>query len=64
MPADTLLNMARRAMVKSANRLSDVGELPYDFVKLALAKIVSPKHLVSINHEDVRARLLTPSSMI
>lgn len=48
MPADSLLDMARRAMARYANGITDIGDLPYELVRTALLKIDRPERLVCV----------------
>jgi elongin-A len=47
MPADSLLDMARRAMARYSNAINDIGDMPYALVRPALLKVDHPDRLVS-----------------
>ena len=46
MPADSLLDMARRACARYSARITDIGDLEYDLIRPVLLKIESPEKLV------------------
>ncbi|KIX93119.1 uncharacterized protein Z520_11176 [Fonsecaea multimorphosa CBS 102226] len=45
MPADSLLDMARRACARNVHRITDIGDLDYDLIRPILLKIESPEKL-------------------
>ena len=64
MPADSLLDMARRAMARYANGITDIGDLPYKLVRTALLKIDRPERLVGIlaRYSEVRQLIWTSTN--
>jgi hypothetical protein len=47
MPADSLMNMARRKAMPIANFIPHVGDMPWEVVAPIIQKVADPKHLVS-----------------
>ncbi|OAP63998.1 hypothetical protein AYL99_03225 [Fonsecaea erecta] len=45
MPADSLLDMARRACARNVHRITDIGDLDYELIRPILLKIESPEKL-------------------
>ncbi|KIV77412.1 hypothetical protein PV11_09209 [Exophiala sideris] len=45
MPADSLVDMARRACARYSARITDIGDLDYELVRTVLLKIESPEKL-------------------
>ena len=48
MPADSLLDMTRRACGKYVRGIKDIGDCPYALIRPVLLKIESPEQLVRL----------------
>jgi len=65
MPADSLVDMARRACTRYSARITDIGDLDYELIRTVLLKIASPEKLVSLRQASVwRSLMLTHPSSI
>jgi hypothetical protein len=47
MPADSLLDMARRVAGRNVHKITDIGDVSYNVIRPVLLKIESPEQLVS-----------------
>ena len=60
MPADSLLDMARRVASRNVHKIIDLGEISYDLIRPVLLKIEGPEKLVSDHMRSTIGHIVGP----